>query len=399
LLKDLQANILKNHNEKYAIHAFLHFYPNKVKEVKKWLSQLPLTAAWTQLETRYNNLEKPAIQASLYFTHDAYEYLNYDLRKIPESGAMPFASTPQHRFAFHKNLEEQKLPKKSKVHAMLMLAGDDKKALLGQLRELAKHDIKIYNSNKEEKAVRGKIGSLFIQWGQKKDVGPFGFIDGLSNPLFFPNPIKQSEIPDEEISKLETVLVKDPNGESWDSCGSFLAMIKFRQNVNAFEAESKKVKKATGLSLDMAKSLIIGNLHNQGLKGDIDLSTLKGCPFHRSHVQASRFAVAESGYSQITRRSIHYEDTKVNKGLLFMSFQANIGYQFEYLVNRFFMNRKSGYVDPLLYNHEFNPSVEFQFPKSDVNSTTTVQFDLPFVTMQRGWYFFAPSISSIKRLG
>ena len=396
LLIDLQANILKNHNKKYAIHAFIHFYDKKENEVKKWLGNLDITSAWNQLDARYGDSKIPEILTSIYFTHDAYQYLNYNLKKFPESGAMPFSSNPQARLSLNKNLEENKLPLTNTIHAMLMLAGDDKNALLDQLEQLAGRQIKIFESNKREKRVRGRIGHTFIQWGERKQIGLFGFVDGLSNPLFFPNLNKPNNIPEEEIARLESVLIKDPNGDNWNSCGSFLAFLKLRQDVDAFENGSQKVKNATGSSSDMAKAYIVGKLPNQN--ADICLSKMKGCPLHKSHIQAARCGIAETGRSQITRRSINYEDSKENQGLLFMSFQSNIGTQFEYLINRFFTNRIDGHVDPLLYDHKLKPSIDFHFPKTNLNATTAIQFANPFVTFQKGWYFFAPSISSIKKL-
>lgn len=408
LLIDLQANILKSHRKKYVVHAFIHLYPNEVDKAKAWLRKLDISSALAQLEERYNSKKNKSqkntdILTNIYLSHDGYEYLGYDLRKFPESGAMPFSGNPQSRTALNLNMEEGKLPYHNKIHLLLTFAGNSKKQLREVLKDsLEEADIKAYNNNKKEfPPVKRRIGHAFIQWGESKEVGPFGFTDKTSNPLFFPNPQKTEDpkssnfISDDDISALSTVLVKDPNGDNWNSCGSFLAFMKLRQDVKAFKKASKKIEKTTESDADFAKGLIMGKLPNDIVKGDVYLSQNKGCPMHKSHIEAAK--MGSKSYAPITRRSINYRDSKDNQGLLFMSFQANIKYQFENLISRFITNRSELMVDPLLYDHGLKPSIDFHFPTKDRNDSI-VQFETPFVTLQKGWYFFAPSISSIKKI-
>jgi len=402
LLEDLQANVLKSHGKKYAIHACLHFYNKKEKEVKQWLRKLELTSAWQQLDVRYGDSVAPKNLVSLYFTHEAYQYLNYDANKLPEFGATPFSGTPQSRLALHINLKEEKFPTTNKIHAMIMIAGDDKKKLKKQLEAIAGDDIKTFNSNKRETPVRGRIGHAFVQWGERKKVGPFGFVDKASNPLFFPGPNK--EIPEEEIAQLDSILIKDPNGAKWNSCGSFLVFLKLKQNVQAFTKDLENIKTATGYNTDMAKAFIVGKFPHKKGNDDLYLSKMKNCPMHTSHIASAKAKYDKIHNVPMARRGINYKDSKDNQGLLFMSFQSNISTQFEVLVNQFFTNRKDLQVDPLLYNHSLKPALAFDYPKTEEKKekekekNAKIQLEKPFVTLQRGWYFFAPSISSIKKL-
>jgi len=378
LLTDLQANILKSHKKKYALHAFITFYEKKEEEVKKWLGNLKITSAWSQLDARYGKSKLPENIVNLYFTHDAYQYLNYDYKKMPESDAKSFSGTPQSRLALNINLEEEKFPLTNKIHAMLMLAGDDKK----------------------ESPVDGKIAHAFLQWGKRKKVGPFGFIDDTSNPLFFPNP--KNKVCEKEVARLDSVLIKDPNGANWNSCGSFLVFLKLKQNIKSFNKGVEKIKKATGSNTNMAKAFIVGKLPHRKGNGDLYLSKLRSCPMHISHIESAKAKYGELQTTQIARRGINYKDSKENQGLLFMSFQANISAQFEFLVNHFFANRKEAKIDPLLYDHSLEPLLSFNFPSIDSKDKDAappkLQLEEPFVTLQRGWYFFAPSISSVKSL-
>lgn len=403
-LRDLQANILKFHNKTYALHAFIQFYDGteKLEAARKWLRELPLTSAWEQIDSRYGETEPPTTVTGIYLTHRGYQYLRCREERIPISGSTPFTQYPTERIvSFKRNLlKDQKLPKPKQVHAMLLLAGDKKTILKKQLQALAGKDLKIFTSNERDRPVRGKIGHLYIQWGHLRKQGWFRFQDGTHNPLFFPNPKKLSPsspeyIEETEVSKLNSILVSDPNGMYWYSCGSYLSFMKLEQDIEAFNKAGQMLSEKYGIPEREAKRLMVGVLPKSMKSLELE-KDLEGCPVHKSHVQLARYGQSEYQGLKIARRSINYEDKSDGKGLLFMSFQADLERQFESLINVYFSDRKKGMIDPLLYNH--GPMREFNFnfhpprvkPEATQGGTT---LEKPFVTLLKGWYFFAPSIS------
>lgn len=157
----------------------------------------------------------------------------------------------------------------------------------------------------------------------------FGYRDGISQPDF-------TKIP------ASTVLVKDPFGTTPDSFGSYIAYLKIRQDVAAFNAAVQALATAAGISADVAGAMVVGrfkdgtplslskvpdpNLSSSPMNFKDDLGASPQCPYH-SHIRKVRPGPRAPGGTDvqltIARRGMTY-DHEGQKGLLFVSAQANL---------------------------------------------------------------------------
>ncbi|HRI59389.1 MAG TPA: Dyp-type peroxidase, partial [Saprospiraceae bacterium] len=130
------------------------------------------------------------------------------------------------------------------LHAMLLIASDrenfsDVPANLVNLASsnlpwlevtvqdglLKKEEMHIWNDAKG--AVEEK--DVIVDW--------FGFRDGISQPLFFPDlqGKKEDKYKEDDLASLRVVLTKDRGGRELYSAGSFLAYLKIEQDIDAFK--------------------------------------------------------------------------------------------------------------------------------------------------------------------
>jgi Dyp-type peroxidase family len=101
---------------------------------------------------------------------------------------------------------------------------------------------------------------------------------------------------------------------------------------------------------------------------------------------------------------LHAAETTIERGLHFMSINADIGRQFEFLQNGWVYNQKFNGLyeerDPLIANHH-NPQDEkttgtFRIPREGLRTRIT---DLPeFVQVKGGAYFFIPGLRALSFL-
>ena len=139
-LKNLQGNILRSHGRDRSVHIFLRFYhenEKKRKEAKKWIAKIArerITSAQKQLEEakKYDNYKIPGDLFCCFFLSAK----GYKALKIPEAN---LPSDP----AFQAGMEKRQLNDppnqrhwdagyRGDIHAMLLLADDDKQALRGK---------------------------------------------------------------------------------------------------------------------------------------------------------------------------------------------------------------------------------------------------------------------------
>lgn len=276
---------------------------------------------------------------------------------------------------------------------------------------------------------------------------------------------------------LNLVLVRDPNGRDNNSCGSFLVFRKLEQNVKGFmdaEERSVPIKDSDGVvNKDLPGAMMVGRFRNgnplvtsDGLTGEIrtgshisndfdygndpppepdplDPMYSSRCPFFahtritnpRSDIKVVPASFVHS--VRLTRRSIPYQDVsrfgdrqedlvtptdeQLNKkrptkggGLLFMSYQAHIGKQFEFIQNNWanhghIAGRNIGQDGVIGQSSPVPPGLPFNPPKPDLMPRTLPgQWGLPvdakgkeitfggFIKSKGAEYFFTPSISFLK---
>lgn len=279
---------------------------------------------------------------------------------------------------------------------------------------------------------------------------------------------------------LNLVLVLDPNGRDYLSFGSFLVFRKLEQNVRGFtEAEKNAIgpiKDSDGVvNADLPGAMMVGRFRNGnpvvtsgGFTGGLrnathitndfdygsdphppassDFQYSSKCPYF-AHIRVtnprSDITVVPPSFAhsvRLTRRSIPYQDDPrfgadradlvepsdedLNKnrpskgvGLLFMSYQAHIGKQFEFLQNNWanhghIAGRNIGRDGVIGQDSDTPQGLPFlPNPPDLIPRALPTQWgcpvasvpvkDLPFggFTKDRGGeYFFTPSISSLKLL-
>jgi Dyp-type peroxidase family len=243
------------------------------------------------------------------------------------------------------------------------------------------------------------------------------------------------------------VLVDDPLTDAEEAFGSYFVFRKLAQNVKGFKEAEEKLADNLGLSKEdeeRAGATIVGRFEDgtpvelQGVDKipnsavinnfDYDKNDNSKCPF-QGHI---RKANPRSGNPQehlagtqshvMARRGIPFgvrtdgpNDGMIDNkpegglGLLFMSYQASLSHQFEFIQKNWVNRRrfpfdnngihpKSG-IDPIIgQDGGSNISTgEFAVEYGNIGTLQTESFE-PFVTLKGGGYFFAPSIPFLEGL-
>jgi Dyp-type peroxidase family len=308
----------------------------------------------------------------------------------------------------------------------------------------------------------------------------FGYADGISQPLYLKDEIDAQTSTNAWNDKepLDLVLVPDPNGKTDDSFGSFLVFRKLEQDVAAFmqaeETQLPQIKNVDGIiNKDLPGAMMVGRFRNGNLlvnsngftgnsssqsqiTNDFDNTTdpvvvedvptySSKCPYF-AHIRVTNprmdITVVPPAFAhsvRLTRRAIPYDDIgrfgpgqedlidptdeQLNKcrpskgvGLLFMSYQAHIGKQFEFIQNNWANHGHIaghnvgpdgiiGQVSPVPAGLPFRPATPNFLPKKipeqwgvAVPATAEDISFSGFVKMKGGEYFFTPSISFLQSL-
>lgn len=443
LLKDLQGNILKSHGRDHTVHLFIRFghqppeehnqpLPHGIQRAaKSWIQRFvnKITSAKQQLDdsAKYRHAqekEKEFFAGRLFvnflLSADGYRALGCTTQQLP------------HDWCFRQGLKDQGAQEKlgdpsvdtweedfrGRVDAMILLADDYVDRLYNEVEQIKKEVSSFSNVIHID---RGQI----LRNTKGQSIEHFGYVDGVSQPLFFQEEIDkamQHDIGENKWNQgapLSLVLVRDPHG----SLGSYGVYRKLAQDVRLFRTYVKHYAEKERISKDLAEGRIIGRFKDgtplashyykvsatdtaNNFNYDDDANGLK-CPFsaHIRKTNPRQDVTTKLGLDiewvrerRIARRSIPYgtpydEDTSSEdqRGLLFLCFQRNIAEQFEYIQTSWASDRS--FVQPgagldAIIAQEFQPP-GIQKPPQDVNR---------FVTMCGGEYFFAPSISGLKKL-
>jgi Dyp-type peroxidase family len=263
----------------------------------------------------------------------------------------------------------------------------------------------------------------------------FGFIDGISQPLFF-----QSDVNDvakktgtdswEPSAGTKLVLVKDPFMKSDEECGSFYVFRKLEQDVAGFlkreaELQAELDKETPKPHPELAGALVVGRFRDgtpvvksnvpAGLDnnfrykgspiGAVSDSAGKRCPFS-SHIRkvnprGDTDKFDEERMVRIARRGITYgiQGGGAPVGLLFQCCQRDLKSQFEFLqgqwINHFGQPMPDAGLDPIV--GELTGSNQQWPAKWDTNRLLALDFG-EYVTLKGGGYFFLPSTTFLKHM-
>ncbi|MBT9099721.1 Dyp-type peroxidase [Methylovulum psychrotolerans] len=439
-LDDLQGNILKGHGRDYSVHLLLRFKATPA-EVAAWLEgftkQYVKSAAQQWQETARYKAERLSggVWANCLLSCQGYEYLGIPPFKIPTD--KPF------RLGIKNPDIAQTLgdPSASQwengfqgdIHALLLLADDDSQHLQNVVSGIA-------DTLEQIADIIQRDDGFILRNAAGQVIEHFGFVDGISQPLFMKSDIDAAKEKDggfdqwDPRASLDIIVTKDPNGLTEDSFGSYLVYRKLEQNVKKFHTSQQALAQTLGVDNGLAGAMMMGRFQDgspvvlsdtpipdnpttNNFNYDADTAANK-CPFH-SHLRKTNprgdtgrvvssddvaQALAMEKKHRIARRAVSYGNAdltaapETGSGLLFLCFQANIENQFNFIQASW--SNSANFVkvavgpDPVIGQ----PQGTQQWP-SQWGAPTREAVSMPLcITLQGGEYFFAPSISFLANL-
>ncbi|MBN8641761.1 MAG: Dyp-type peroxidase [Flavobacteriales bacterium] len=430
----LQGNIIKGHGRNFTANIFIRFNKNRVNTVKEWIaefSEQKLTSCKKQL-IENENYKTNAIAGDVFYgfllTSLGYKFLGKDISMFEETFQNGMEKARDKLNDSYVKYWEEGFRKE--IHAMILIGDDDQEKLGNAARELIEV-VKQFSSIttiEYGNAIRNSRGD---------GLEHFGYVDGVSQPLFFEDEI-QKYIADnggknkfDPSAEKELVLVKDPLVDRDDAYGSYFVFRKLEQNVRRFKQDEEKLAiklefqdhERLGASLvgrfedgtpievseddGITKSALFNNFN-------YDSNDNSKCPYH-AHIRKTNPRTEAHKKHIMARRGIPYGHRNVptsieqdflqmpgdGVGLLFMSFQASIANQFEHiqhLANQVDKENPND-LDPIIGQDGLKNKSTGEFPAvyGDPKSLTVGTFNSA-VTLKGGEYFFAPSIPFLKTL-
>lgn len=440
MLDDLQGNILKGHGRHHTAHIFIKFGKDPT-QARKWVKKFSegVTTAFNQRTValaRQKALDSGANWEETTFrgfvlSAKGYQALGFKNDQIPSDPKFRKGMKASRQDLNDRPSQEWDKPYRDEIHAMIILAHKNEALLKVESRELRDDIEKTKGALKEIATEEGRVLPLDKNG---KIVEHFGYVDGLSQPLFLQEDIESQKRKEgidqyDPSTPLSSVLIEDPNGgKESESYGSYFVFRKLEQNVKGFkdaEAQLAEVLKLEDEEAERAGALVVGRFedgtpitlqksdgmddpafNNFNYQNDRNGSK---CPFqgHIRKVNPREQSPEERGH-RIARRGITYGKRREDMadrpedgvGLLFMCFQADIANQFERLQQM--ANATSGGLDPIIgQTDDKKIPLPQQWPCEWAGENRKTQsFDFQgFVTLKGGEYFFAPSIRFLKSIG
>lgn len=450
LLEDLQGNILKGHGRDYSAHLFLQFKEGKENEVKQWIETFVndyVTSAKQQsdeaIQYRKTGISG-TVFANFYLSRLGYEYLGIKPFKFPKDQPFRFGmKNPSTRDLLGDPPLDQWDPGyQSEIHALVLIADDDVVDILQTVNFITQRLSKVAEIVQREDGfiLRSKKGQI---------IEHFGFVDGISQPLFLKRDIAKAKIDGGGFDKwdcragLDILLEKDRNGQTEDSYGSYLVYRKLEQDAQGFRAKQQELADKLGVDFDLAGALVMGRFADGTPVNLSDIPTYSTntpnnfnfeddangtrCPFHAhtrktnsrgdtarlvSNVNFEQSMDTERSH-RIARRGISYgnndihaydsnspsnQKSEIPSGLLFLCFQADIENQFNFIqtswVSQTNFPQPNVGPDPVSAQSDGTQKWPTKW-----GSDETIDFNFGrYVKFKGGEYLFAPSISFLKNI-
>lgn len=471
MLSNLQGNILKGHGRNHTQHIFIQFDKDKDVQTRAWLKNFGnkvVTSCKKQLKEN-ERFKRNGVSGDtfygIYLTVAGYDYLEEDITKFTDNS---FKKGMKQASLNDPETTEWETGFRDEIHAMILIADSDEDKLALAAKDLIDginaHPVKVIGvpSNPDAFAT-----ILTIEYGHAirnsngDGLEHFGYVDGISQPLFFYDEVKDNKnantipVNFDPSASLGLVLVDDPFVNGQDAFGSYFVFRKLEQHVKSFKTAEKVLAESLQLEKDDAEragAMIVGRfedgtpitMHNEagmissGIMNNFNYSKDKDgakCPFH-SHIRKANprenFPAGDDHKSHImARRGITYGRRDVSTeidpsipqmpnggvGLLFMSFQKSITHQFEFIQKKWVNDPKfppasgtppipSG-IDPVIGQDKIDKSTgqdgnhnisTGNFAKTyGSKSSLESQPFDQFVHLKGGEYFFAPSIAFLKQ--
>lgn len=336
LLEDIQGNILKSHGRTYYIYLFLRFDSDRKEFTKNWIGSFAekyvVSAAKQQKQTQaYKKAleNKTALPNNLFvnlsLSFKGYEALGFNAeenfkktRSQNINGSEVNFNTKSFQKGMFKSLDNPPEDKNEwepaylqEIHGLILLADSDPSYLQSELSKVIE-ELKINNIE----IIKQEIG-LVRKNNKDRTVEPFGFEDGISQPLFLKTDIDKLTGTDkwDPSANLRLVLNVDPFGQQFDentsdpySFGSYLVYQKLEQNVTAFndkitdlartlenQAKDCQPKEETE---QLVRAFTMGRFREDG-RPVAEYGSLSSSP--ESEVVCNNFNYEEDGFSDESR--------------------------------------------------------------------------------------------------
>lgn len=449
LIEDLQGNILKSHGRDYSTHLFLKFKEGKETDVKQWIKDFAtdyVTSAQKQTDEAKCYRETGVggdVFANFLLSVIGYKYLGVKPFRLPKDEPFRFGmKNPDVKDALgDPPVDEWEEGYQATIHALVIIADDDVVDVLQAINYLTQ-------SLRTVAEVVHREDGFILRNKKGQVVEHFGFVDGVSQPLFLKRDIEKSRINNGGFDKwdpragLDIIIEKDRNGHKEDSYGSYLVYRKLEQDATGFRAKQQELADTLGISFDLAGAMTMGRFADgtpvnltdiqiysrntpDNFNFDQDVAGTK-CPFHAhtrktnprgdtgrigSSVNFEQSLETEKGH-RIARRGISYgnnelhaydtpntQKSKIPSGLLFLCFQNDIKNQFNFMqatwANAPNFPQVAVGPDPVVASQSSGTQ---KWPtKWGSTETTEFEFDR-YVKFKGGEYFFAPSMSYLQNI-
>lgn len=430
--KNLQANILKSHGRDHARLLVLQF-TGTAAGIKAWIkAHIKVTTAEDQ-RVQSASSGDGGLVTGFFLSAAGYKKLG-----LAVDG---FASK-----AFRKGMKaegsDEKDPKPStweqpyrgEVHAMVSFADDSEANVENAVTAL-------------EMTMAGVATRLTVEKGRKLQTADglvrehFGYVDGISNPIFEGSGTTSSQ-PDPEWddgAPLRLVLTLDPFATAApDAMGSYFVFRKLGQDVAAFDTRVTQLAATLNTNQNLAGAMAVGRFkdgtpvvldkvptgknNENGFDFEPDSEKFR-CPAH-AHIRKVNprgttplTSLEGERKRRIVRRGIPYgkpvypvadatfhdPSPAAERGLLFMCFQRNIEKQFAFIQRTWadspsFPTLLSQVGDDPIIGQDINEAQRWPKVWGDKNAGRK---DFNFesaVTLEGGEYFFAPSKAFLTSL-
>ncbi|MFV5703286.1 pyruvate formate lyase family protein [Flavobacterium sp. XS2P12] len=438
----IQGNILKPHGRDYHVLIYLSFANIVDKDnLLNWISKLEVTSFKRQLEDtlKFRAKRESELFTSFFLSASGYKNLGFVEDQMPNDPSFLQGMKIAGQKLKDNPVSNWENQYQETIDAVILLAHDNKDIL-------KKIQTEIESSFKTIGVILGTEFGATVRDENEFSCEPFGFRDGISNPLFLEEDIdKYSNSSNRKFdlrATKEIALIQDPGAPT--VYGSYVVLRKLEQNVKMFRKAEQEIANKIGLNDNIEKvgASIIGRFRNGSplvesenptitddvvLNNDWDFSndsTGSKCPFHahirkandRGESMRTGVGFGDERYKRISRRGFTYVGNSTDNlpnlkamstideypekgiGTLFMAFQSSISDQFERLIssninNKDYFKPHAG-VDSLLGVRDEGDST-YKF--SNGNQSTIVNLE-SFVTLKGGEYLFAPSITFLKSL-
>ncbi|WP_327316048.1 Dyp-type peroxidase [Streptomyces sp. NBC_01235] len=428
-LDDIQGNILKSHGRDHSRHLFITFKTDTAeqrKQAREWLAELVEEELVTSALQQWDEAKSYRDMQATLRANGAISVADH--RALLESASEPFVGVMLSSAAYRDlKLGDDSTPDdpsfiagakaradflndppakdweekfQATLHALVIVADDVEERLEGLVKDLKLELAELGVVPAEETGAAMRLNAK----GEEDPSAPvrehFGFVDGISQPLFFARDIgeartRQGGIDEYDPSApLDQVLVPDPGGDDDTAYGSYFVYRKLEQDVQGFREDEKALaaeiarfarpKSSEVLPEDvaLAGAYMVGRFQDgtpvvdrevaglgdlpNNFSYDADVDGVR-CPF-TAHVRKTNprgdkqrqfgTPLTQERAQRIARRGISFgkvtlkpgRDDKV--GLLFLCAQSSIADQFEFIQaawsnNEVFLRGGSG-LDPVI---------------------------------------------------